>query len=325
MIISIDGDKDTHDSNRPHALPPIASSKGVKAKGSYDKIMDTLHLIREVAPELSKRITLRGTFPWKNRRKRLIEDTLHLNGLVDQGLANHCSIEPAILTEKGCSVGPEGGVAFEESNVYDLYEEYLEVADWMVQRYTEGKPARFHQIGMFVQRLFHGIHAWTECGAGTGYVSMDAQGAVYACHRQQHSFIGSVQSGVDPALQAKWKDNRTVARPHCRACSLQYVCGGGCREESIGYHVSHHGMSPDEAIFQNYRVMCNFKDCWFAAALWVLSEVPRGALKSIISNPQKRRLDALHAEHARRNGFQIAGPTNRIPAAAVKTCADCDC
>ena len=321
MIISIDGTRESHDTNRPHALPPIAAAKGKKAKGSYDKVMETLRLIKSVAPQLSKRITLRGTFPWSGRKSSLLEDTRALNDLVDQGLAGWCSIEPAILTEKNCAVGSTGQLTFTPEKVFEMYEEYLEVADWMVERLKAGKPARFHQISKFVERTLHGIHAWSECGAGVGYMSVDAAGAVYACHRQQHSYIGNLyDGGVNEDLRGKWLDNRTVARPHCQACNLQYVCGGGCREESIGYHVSHNGMTPEQAIFQNYQVMCNFKECWFAAALWVMSEVDRRILAKAIKNPMQNQLNAIHQEHQRREGFRISGPTNRV----VKTCETCD-
>lgn len=321
LIVSIDGTKASQDRNRPHAMPPwLASTQ--ERKGSYEEVLSALRMVRDVAPALSRRITLRGTFPWYGRPVRLVEDLRAMTALVDEGLGHWASLEPAILTES-CAVGSQTDqVRFAPERVFDLAEEYLEKADFIVERMLAGKPAYHHQILKFVERMLYSNHAWSECGAGVGYMSVDAQGAIYACHRQQHSFIGHLDTGVDEALRAKWTDNSNEDREECRACNLTYVCGGGCREESVGHFVSNEGMSPDEAIRHSYLVMCNFKELWMRAALWVMSEVPKHILKQFVWNPQAKRLDQIKQEaERRRKQFQIGGPSNEI---VRKACAGCD-
>lgn len=326
MIVSLDGTKASQDANRPQAMPPIMAVQGHKPKGTYDLVLEKLRLIREVAPALSRRVTLRGTFPWHGRAVRLVDDLHALTELVDEGLASWASLEPAILTES-CAVGSDSDlIRFQPERVFELTEEYLEKADYVVSRFREGKRAYHHQIVKFVERMLWGLHAWTECGAGVGYMSVDAQGAIYACHRQQHSYIGNLDEGVNEILREKWVDNRTVDRPGCSVCNLQFVCGGGCREESIGHFVSHEGMTPAEAIRQSYTTMCNFKDLWFRCALWVMSEVPRNILVHAVPNPRAKLLGEIQEEHRRRQMLHItAPPSNRLPQGVVRRkCVGCD-
>ncbi len=322
LIVSIDGTKASQDRNRPHAMPPFLAGKKAP-QGSYDEVLAALRMIREVEPKLSRRITLRGTFPWYGRPVRLVEDLRAMTELVDEGLGNWASLEPAILTES-CAVGSQTDqVRFAPERVFDLTEEYLEKADFIVQRLLSGKPAYHHQILKFVERMLYSNHAWSECGAGVGYMSVDAQGAIYACHRQQHSYIGHLDTGIDETLRAKWVDNSNEHRSECRACNLVYVCGGGCREESIGHFVSHEGMAPDEAITHSYLTMCNFKELWIRAALWVMSEVPRHILQQYVWNPNSKRLDLVQQEAERRaRQFRIGGgASNEI---VRKACVGCD-
>ena len=51
----------------------------------------------------------------------------------------------------------------------------------------------------------------------------------HLCSARRGSHFGGL-------VRAKWKDNRLYARPDCVACPIKYVCGGGCRIDSLERH-----------------------------------------------------------------------------------------
>ena len=111
-------------------------------------------------------------------------------------------------------------------------------------------------------------------------MAVDPSGNLYGCHREGKSLIGHLDTGVDEELRAKWKDNRLYARPDCVACPIKYVCGGGCRLDSLERHDDIHKPDP---------VGCFFRRTMFEEALWVLCELGPDTLCNIIRNPRENR------------------------------------
>lgn len=323
MIVSFDGTPESQNKNRPF-MAPILAKGSEPPRGSHDRVMETLELIRKEAPRLSRRITLRGTFPWSGRARPLIDDLKRLNDLVDAGYAGGTSLEPAILSES-CAQGSETDlIRFQPERVFELYDEYMAIADWMIERYRAGQPAAMHQMRVFVQRLLYANHAWSECGAGANYGSVDAKGTVFGCHREQHSYLGTLEGGLDPAHRDKWVDNTTRERPHCRECDLQFTCGGGCREEAIGQYVTEHGLLPQDAIKLSYTTMCNFKYIWQDCALWIMSEVPTSQLVAAIPNPNGEKLTYIKKEMRKSKLTEILDTrTLRLPSHCIGHACDC--
>ena len=67
-------------------------------------------------------------------------------------------------------------------------------------------------------------------------------------------------------------DNRFYTRPDCIACPIKYLCGGGCRMNSLDRHGDIR--KPDE-------VDCFLKRRMFEEALWIMCELGPEALQTI--------------------------------------------
>jgi len=280
MIISLEGDKATHNYNRPMA----------NGKDSFETTMNALRLIKKVAPNISPRITLRSTFPWDNRQSTITEKLEFLNSLCDEGLAGWVSVEPAVLTE-GCVKSTDAErMTFTVKRVKELIPEYEEATHWFINRIKQGKTPRFHHFSKLLERVLYANHAISECGAGKGYMSVGGDRRLYACHREQNSLIGNLDAGPGKE-QEKWMDNYFFKRETCPKCKIRYICGGGCREEAIGYFgmPDHGGLPSEEAILKSYPVMCAFKNIFVRSALYILSEVGASRLSELIKDPMARR------------------------------------
>ena len=76
----------------------------------------------------------------------------------------------------------------------------------------------------------------TECGAGTGYLAVDPDGAIWPCHTLRGAPLGHVREpdvfrlrrALDPRLYV-WRFNDVHDQPGCPECWARYLCGGGCR------------------------------------------------------------------------------------------------
>lgn len=214
LIISIDGPQHLHDMARPMK----------NGEGSYEKVIRGLEALAG-HKALAARTTLRATFDGSGRHSHLVERVKHLNDLADRYGLGNVSVEPADMSE-GCG---QNGVAVEPDEA--LYEEYMELACWYVQKRRAGEKVRFHHFDVRMRRLQNRSPAPSECGAGVGYLAVTPGGDLHACHRMGCK-VGDVESGIQMALQQPWRDNRYYARAGCGECWLRNVCGGGCRLNS---------------------------------------------------------------------------------------------
>ncbi|MBW1779325.1 MAG: SPASM domain-containing protein [Deltaproteobacteria bacterium] len=260
FIVSLDGDAKDHDKYR--VFPDGSGSHAAVLKGLKNlKGLDGV-----------KGITLRGTFTGEG--VDLVDRLEYLNGLCDEGLADGVSVEPVNLTEDGCAALVEGhGLAITEDNVGQFREQYDNAAEWVVRRIKNGNKAGFRQMEHMVRRLAVQQFACTECGAGVGIVTVNADGNVFACHREGPTKIGDVWDGLREADRCKWMENRFYARDGCSDCDLRWVCGGGCREYSLvgGYPLT-----------KPHPVECAIKKMWIENALWILSELEPDEVKRFI-------------------------------------------
>ena len=269
LIVSIDGPQDIHDRHR----------KNAGGTGSWEKIINNLKMVK--GTPLAKRITLRGTF-LSEEGIRLLDRVKYLNELCDEGYASAVSVEPACLVEQGCKISESKDFTVE--TVKDLQGEYLEVADWMISRIKEGKPARFKHLEFMVSRLLYSTPYSGECGAGKGFVSVSHDGSIFACHREAHTKIGGLDTGgIDEEKRAMWMDNRYYARDKCPQYPIRNACGGGCREEGLGKYGD---------IRKPYEVSCEFKYNFLRGSLWILSSIPYEILCKIFKNPFGKKGDS---------------------------------
>ena len=269
MIVSLDGPEAIHNALRPAKTANVNSHAATLA--NVRKLKGTA--------QLRQRTTLRSTFTGLG--SDLVARLEYLNGLVWDGCASHVSVEPCSLNETACLRLPDGHpLAITPAHFDALTQDYHAAAQWYVTQVRAGKRPAFHHFMKPLERMLYTLHAPSECGAGCGYLAVDPTGNIYGCHRESKSLIGHLDTGIDEELRAKWKDNRLYGRPACMACALKYVCGGGCRLDSLERHDDIH--RPDET-------GCFFKRRMFEESLWILCELGPEKLQTLIRNPRAAR------------------------------------
>lgn len=271
LIVSVDGPEKTHDDSRPF---PNGQ------RGSWKKTMAGLECLKRNGYPM-KRITLRGTFTGKGAD--LVERVDHHHSLIESGLAGHCSVEPACLTETSCvKIPASSDMAFKLKDLEASFAfEYERLAEYAVERIRAGKVFAFHHFNVYMKRILYGILSPSECGAGKGYITISPDGTIYPCHREHGPGIGSVEAGgIDEKARTSWMDNRYYVRTPCSTCWQRNVCGGGCRIDSL--------INCND-IHKADSVSCWFKKTFIKNALWIISEVPMETLREIIPNPKNQR------------------------------------
>lgn len=269
-VYSIDGPKQAHDEMRVFA----------DGSGSWDKVMESL-----LATKGSNfRPTLRATFSVSivNSGCSLKDRVEFLNGLFYDGIGSHVSVEPVALTESTCIRKPESGITADQ--VSRLESQYVSATKWLAEEFNAGRKPHWHQVVLYASRLFYRNHNMTECGAGKGYMAVNAKGEVFSCHREMNSRIGTVSGGLEPELRDKWMDNRIQNRSGCMECPIRFCCGGGCREESIGEFSDR--MPEDEAIKVPVPVQCSLKMLMFKSALLLLDGIDA---EKVLVDPRKKK------------------------------------
>jgi len=251
-IVSMDGPPEVHNARRP-----------MPGGDSHAATMRGLELLRERGGAGIRGVTIRGTFD--GRGADLAAELEYLNQLCDDGYAQHVSHEPVSLSESECLCLADGNAeAITLHNVRQFLPQYEAAALWMRDRLRAGKKARFHSIYKCMERIAHVKPAAAECGGGLGYLTVNPEGTIFACHREGSSDIGDVWSGIDERRRAPWYDNRLFARTKCPDCWARWVCGGGCRQ-SCADHIGDI-RAPDP-------VYCWFKKVLIRWTLWLLSEL----------------------------------------------------
>ena len=122
-----------------------------------------------------------------------------------------------------------GGAAYQltREQHYRVYEQNRDFYQ------TRGTPER----GSYINR---GEIFRTQCGAGNGIISIDANGDVYPCqtlHRPEFRCGNAFKSGLRTVLQESevFQQSRNAVVdliPECNVCPVRYVCAGGCRSEA---------------------------------------------------------------------------------------------
>ena len=210
VAVSIDGPKDINDAVRP--------MKG--ASSSYDRIVQGLQVLHTHGRphHLSARITVT---PASRDLPHILDHVLSL-GFDSAGFS------PVL-------VSPDPSSAFQSADFDWMLEGMVACGEKAVASILEGRPYPFSNLETALQEIARGTHRPYPCGAGAAYLSVNADGDLYACHRlvedPQHQF-GNVWTGSDVKARANHLAARHVDRQEpCRSCWARYLCGGGCYHE----------------------------------------------------------------------------------------------
>ncbi|MGY3679485.1 uncharacterized protein ACVWXU_003108 [Streptomyces sp. TE33382] len=133
---------------------------------------------------------------------------------------------------------PTGADEMAGSDLSVMLEQMTACAERFEKRVENGEPYPFLNAVNALREIHRGTHRPYPCGAGAGYLGASADGELFACHRfvgDDERRMGDVLTGVDPARQLKWLEDRHVHRQQpCSDCWARYLCGGGCHHEVIG-------------------------------------------------------------------------------------------
>ena len=212
VSVSIDGPPDLHDANRPYG--------GRAGGGSYADVVAGVARLRERTGRApAARVTL-APDQWA-RIPEVFEHVLG-KGFLEVGIAPATPVAPALLPT------PEQDAA--------LLAGFAHVARRFVDEARRGRVLPFSNLLDLLAKLHVGQVRGVPCGAGLGYVAMDAQGALFLCHRfagDDGFRIGDLATGIDHAKARACLAAQAAGRADaCGTCWARSLCAGGCHHEN---------------------------------------------------------------------------------------------
>ena len=130
---------------------------------------------------------------------------------------------------------PTGREQLSQEDLELFLERMLECGESAKTALLEGRRFPFTNFETALNEIHRGSHRPYPCGAGAAYLSVSADGGLYACHRlvDDPDFgMGDIASGSDIAARTTHLAERHVDKAEpCRSCWARYLCGGGCYHE----------------------------------------------------------------------------------------------
>jgi len=246
VSVSIDGPPDVHDANRRYP--------GRDGGGSYaDVVAGVARLAARTSRPPAARVTL-APDQWA----RVPEVFAHLEalGFVEVGIAPASPIDAKLLPTP----------AQEDA----LFDAFADLAARFLAAAAAGRVLPFSNLLDVLGRLHVGQVKSAPCGAGLGYLALDAGGRFFLCHRLAgvaRFEVGDLDTGIDHAKIAACLDAQAAPRrAECRACWARSLCAGGCHHEN---HVRENelGLAPGGS--------CTFIRRWLELGIRVYGELCR--------------------------------------------------
>ncbi|MDH3454454.1 MAG: SPASM domain-containing protein [Desulfuromonadales bacterium] len=257
VSVSLDGPPDLHDANRPDAA----------GQGSYARILPNLQgLLHNSTAPVAARVTLT---PDQWTRIEEVYDHLMGLGFHEVGIAPASPITAELLP----------------STVQE--EELLEGFAAMTRRFkTEAEQGRvlpFSNLLDLLGRLHLGQTKSVACGAGFGYLAVDADGNFFPCHRLagEESFrVGDLETGADvEKIVSSLATLTDGKREMCSDCWARTLCTGGCHYENY-LRENKLGLPPGSS--------CHFIRSWLQLGIELYAELRRTGSDRLLARLEKR-------------------------------------
>lgn len=205
LQISIDGDKEIHDANRPAA----------NGKSSYDMLAENVKTLQdEVDPA--------GLIPRATIAKGVTDITRVVHHMLDDMNFKCVALTPAL--------GSYEETSYEESDLEEYFKKYDELAETFLEKLRNGEEFNIYPFVSEVDAVSKGIKRIYGCGSGLGFASVDIKGNIYPCMRfigNEDYIIGHVETGFNEKRKMFYE--RTVyKRSKCKDCWARHLCGGAC-------------------------------------------------------------------------------------------------
>jgi len=130
---------------------------------------------------------------------------------------------------------PDPALAFSERDFAAFRRGMIACGRKALEALKERRSYPFSNFETALHEIHRGTHRPYPCGAGAGYLSVNAKGDLYACHRlvdDGNWRMGDVFSGTDDVRRASHLASAHVDKMEpCRSCWARYLCGGGCYHE----------------------------------------------------------------------------------------------
>lgn len=201
--VSIDGDRDAHDSTRPR-------------RGGGSSFDDTLAGLLLAVPRFPNAEAIFVVDP--ANVDRVIEGTRYL---AEQGV-------------RCISLNPNFYAQWSQERLAVWEQQYALVADFFVQRFRAGHDLYVNFIdGKIITRLKDGFSCTDRCSFGEGEIAVAPSGRIYPCERlvgddTGELCIGDVATGFDQLTRLKLIAGRGNHDPDCDTCALRDRCMNWC-------------------------------------------------------------------------------------------------
>lgn len=205
FLLSIDGNEETHD----------ASRKYKDGRGSFNKIISKIGLLKQYQP-------------WLGARMTILPDTVQ-----------HLFKNVTYLYSLGISQFLMGLAMDSEWNnkVLETYEEQLhKVSKFYLSEKKSGRPIRMNLFEENEKGINCHEHEW-GCGAGRNTISVNTDGDIYPCSKflgyeefdNNELRLGNIYEGItNIKLRVKMSQITNDDFKGCGSCNEINACMGGC-------------------------------------------------------------------------------------------------
>ncbi len=220
VTVSIDGVGETNDALRPFKT----------GRGSYDRIITRIAPLlaaqRSAGASGADHVTVSARVTVTPRNLDLLAT---LEGLLAAGF-EHVGFSPMLSS-------PTGQDQLAADDLAIVLEQMVRCGRAFESEILQGRPYGFANAADALTNIHRGVHRPYPCGAGAGYLSVSADGGLFACHRfvgDEARAMGDVTAGPDRRKRIAFLTDRHVHRQEpCSSCWARYLCGGGCHHEAI--------------------------------------------------------------------------------------------
>lgn len=210
VTVSIDGTPERHRSNR----------RMNDGSDSYAAMTSGLEQLLRVGRP--RQLSARATVTAGSGRLLPLLDHMIALGVDDAGFS-------------AVYVSPDRRLEFSRGDFDSFLESMIECGEKAMTEIKAGRSYPFANFETALQEIHRGTHRPFPCGAGAGYLSVSAEGKLFACHRlidDPRFAMGNLATGPDrPARERHLANSHVDRQEPCGTCWARYLCGGGCHHE----------------------------------------------------------------------------------------------